>query len=66
MNFGHDNIKPVIDAIIDLAESCKKEPRDLPEEPAEIDDINKMLKRFIARALKLLIRLLISRSVRLL
>ena len=46
VNFGHDNIKPVIDAIIDLAESCAKEPRDLPEEPAEIDDINKMLKSF--------------------
>ena len=45
VNFGHDNIKPVIDAIIDLAESCAKEPRDLPEEPAEIEDINKMLKR---------------------
>ena len=46
VNFGHDNIKPVIDAIIDLAESCAKEPRDLPEEPAEIDDINKMLKSY--------------------
>ncbi|MFL2845175.1 MAG: polyribonucleotide nucleotidyltransferase [Candidatus Puniceispirillaceae bacterium] len=46
VNFGHDNIKPVIDAIIDLAESCAKEPRDLPEEPAEIGDINKVLKNF--------------------
>ena len=46
VNFGHDNIKPVIDAIIDLAESCAKEPRDLPEEPAEIDDINKTLKSY--------------------
>ena len=46
VNFGHDNIKPVIDAIIDLAESCAKEPRDLPEEPAEIDDINKILKSY--------------------
>ena len=46
VNFGHDNIKPVIDAIIDLAESCAKEPRELPEEPAEIDDINKMLKSY--------------------
>ena len=42
VNFGHDNIKPVIDAIIDLAESCAKEPRDLPEEPSGIDDINKV------------------------
>ncbi len=46
VNFGHDNIKPVIDAIIELAESCAKEPRDLPPEPAEIDDINKVLKSF--------------------
>ena len=46
VNFGHDNIKPVIDAIIDLAESCAKDPRDLPEEPAEIDNINKVLKNF--------------------
>ena len=46
VNFGHDNIKPVIDAIIDLAESCAKDPRDLPEEPAEIDDIQKVLKNF--------------------
>ena len=46
VNFGHDNIKPVIDSIIDLAESCAKEPRELPEEPAEIDYINKVLKNF--------------------
>ncbi len=46
VNFGHDSIKPVIDAIIDLAESCAKDPRELPEEPAEIDDINKILKNF--------------------
>ena len=46
VNFGHDAIKPVIDSIIELAESCAKEPRDLPQEPAEIADINKVLKRF--------------------
>ncbi|MEK9719205.1 MAG: polyribonucleotide nucleotidyltransferase, partial [Candidatus Puniceispirillum sp.] len=46
VNFGHDAIKPVIDAIIELAESCAKEPRELPEEPAEIADINKVLKEF--------------------
>ena len=47
VNFGHDSIKLVIDAIINLAESCAKEPRDLPEEPAEIDDIKKVLKGYI-------------------
>ena len=47
VNFGHDAIKPVIDAIIDLAESCAKEPRPLPEEPAEKKDIEKILKGFV-------------------
>ena len=46
VNFGHDAIKPVIDAIIDLAESCAKEPRPLPEEPAEKKAIEKILKSF--------------------
>ncbi|MGB2098869.1 MAG: polyribonucleotide nucleotidyltransferase, partial [Candidatus Puniceispirillaceae bacterium] len=46
VNFGHQSVKPVIDAIIELAESCAKEPRALPEEPAEIADINKILKGF--------------------
>ena len=46
VNFGHDAIKPVIDAIIDLAESCAKEPRSLPKEPAEKKDIEKLLKGF--------------------
>ena len=46
VNFGHDAIKPVIDAIIDLAESCAKEPRPLPEEPAEKKAIEKILKGF--------------------
>ena len=46
VNFGHNAIKPVIDAIIDLAESCAKEPRDLPIEPVETVDINKVLKGF--------------------
>ncbi|MDA0800050.1 MAG: polyribonucleotide nucleotidyltransferase [Proteobacteria bacterium] len=46
VNFGHQSVKPVIDAIIELAESCAKEPRALPEEPAEIADIKKVLKGF--------------------
>ncbi|MDC1381922.1 polyribonucleotide nucleotidyltransferase [Candidatus Puniceispirillum sp.] len=46
VNFGHSAIKPVIDSIIDLAESCAKEPRDLPKEPVETVDINKVLKGF--------------------
>ncbi|MDB2390928.1 polyribonucleotide nucleotidyltransferase [Alphaproteobacteria bacterium] len=46
VNFGHEAIKPVIEAIIDLAESCAKEPRDLPEEPAETGTITDILKAF--------------------
>ena len=46
VNFGHDAIKPVIEAIIDIAESCAKEPRDLPEEPAETGTITDILKGF--------------------
>jgi polyribonucleotide nucleotidyltransferase len=46
VNFGHESIKPVIDAIIDLAESCAKEPRALPEEPAETAEIKSVLAGF--------------------
>ena len=31
--FGHQGMQPVIDAIIELAEACAKEPRELPKEP---------------------------------
>jgi polyribonucleotide nucleotidyltransferase len=46
VNFGHLSIKPVIDAIIDLAESCAREPRALPEEPAEKPEIQAVLAGF--------------------
>ena len=46
VNFGHVSIKPVIDAIIDLAESCAREPRALPEEPAEKPEIQAVLAGF--------------------
>ena len=46
VNFGHESIKPVIDAIINLAESCAKEPRALPEEPAETAEIKSVLAGF--------------------
>ncbi|MEC8642794.1 MAG: polyribonucleotide nucleotidyltransferase [Pseudomonadota bacterium] len=52
VTFGHDAMKPVIDAIIDLAESCAKEPRALPEEPAEAAEIKAVIdgfdKQFVA------------------
>jgi len=33
VTFGHEAIQPVIDAIIDLAEACAKDPITLPEPP---------------------------------
>ncbi len=33
VNFGHEQIQPVINAIIELAEACSKEPWDVPVEP---------------------------------
>ena len=36
VTFGHEAMRPVINAIIDLAEKCAKEPWALPETPAEI------------------------------
>ena len=32
VTFGHEEIKPVIEAIVSLAEACAKEPWELPEE----------------------------------
>jgi len=36
VTFGHEAMRPVIDAIINLAEKCAKEPWALPETPPEI------------------------------
>jgi polyribonucleotide nucleotidyltransferase len=36
VTFGHESMRPVINAIIDLAEKCAKEPWALPEIPPEI------------------------------
>jgi polyribonucleotide nucleotidyltransferase len=45
VNFGHDEMQTVIDAIIALAEVAAKDPRPLPEEPAEAKDIIKTLSK---------------------
>ena len=37
--FGHRGFQPVIEAIIDLAEACAKEPRELPEAPEGSEDL---------------------------
>ena len=46
VNFGHDQMQTVIDAIIELAEVAAKDPRPLPEEPAEAAGITKALSKF--------------------
>src|SRR5262249_38934892 len=38
VTFGHDAMRPVIRAIIELAEQCAKEPWALPETPPEISE----------------------------
>jgi polyribonucleotide nucleotidyltransferase len=44
VTFGHAAMRPVIDAIIDLAEQCAKDPWPLPETPAEISETAKHLR----------------------
>ena len=43
VNFGHKEIQTAIGAIIELAESAAKEPRELPQEPPETETIRKSL-----------------------
>ena len=43
VNFGHEKIQTVISAIIELAETAAKEPRDLPQELPEAQEIRKNL-----------------------
>ena len=42
--FGHKGFQPVIDAIIELAEACAKDPIDMPEPPAGKDAIYAKVK----------------------
>ena len=49
VNLGHEKIKPVINAIIDLAETCAKEPTDVPEEDSSLKSIDKLLKPIIKK-----------------
>ena len=50
--FGHEGFQPVIDAIIDLAEACAKDPIDLPEAPAGKDAISKAVAAAAADELR--------------
>ncbi|MEO1224204.1 MAG: polyribonucleotide nucleotidyltransferase, partial [Pseudomonadota bacterium] len=46
VNFGHTHFQPVIDAIIDLAELCAKDPRELPEPAPEVETVREKFAGF--------------------
>ena len=48
VSFGHKAFQPVIDAIIDLAEDCAKEPMDLPGESKDLGRVRDALKAAIS------------------
>ncbi len=43
VNFGHDAMLPVMKAIIELAERCAREPRDVPPPPPEVEALREKL-----------------------
>ena len=50
VNFGHDAMRPVIDAVISLAETCAKEPWEVPAAAPEVESVKDTLSsRFGAR-----------------
>jgi polyribonucleotide nucleotidyltransferase len=50
--FGHQQFQPVINAIIEFAERCAKEPWPLPEVPAEVQSVTAKLKAAVWDELK--------------
>jgi polyribonucleotide nucleotidyltransferase len=44
VTFGHREFQPVIQAIIDLAETCAREPWSLPPTPPELEEIGARLR----------------------
>ena len=49
VSFGHEQMKPVIESIISLAEACAKEPIAVAEEPKEKKEVTKNLKSFVQK-----------------
>ena len=45
VKFGHEQMQTAIEAIIDLAETAAKEPRDIPEEAEEAASLRKTLSK---------------------
>ena len=50
--FGHKACQEVIDLIIELAEACAKEPRDIPPESPEVEKVTAKLKKSITKDLQ--------------
>ncbi len=46
VTFGHEHMMPVIQAIIQLAQSCAKEPREIPPEAPEVVAVKSKLSAF--------------------
>lgn len=46
VNYGHEQMQAIIDAIIGLAELCAKEPFDIAEPPAEIATVKEKFSAF--------------------
>ncbi|MEQ8814869.1 MAG: polyribonucleotide nucleotidyltransferase [Thalassobaculum sp.] len=45
VTFGHDSFQPVIQAIIELAEACAKDPMELPAAPLDTDALRGKLEK---------------------
>jgi polyribonucleotide nucleotidyltransferase len=52
VTFGHREFQPVIDAIINLAETCAREPWSLPPPPAEQGQIEAQLRESIGPSIE--------------
>jgi len=50
--FGHEGFQPVIDAIIELAEHCAKEPMELAPAPVGADDVKAKVKELAEAGLR--------------
>ncbi len=51
VTFGHEQMRPVIDLIIELAEACAKEPWDIPPPPPEAEAVRDKLSQGIVAQL---------------
>ncbi len=52
VSFGHKSMQPVIDAIIELAEMCAKEPWDVPEPAPEVEALREQLAASVSDELR--------------